>query len=471
MKLYRRFRSSCLDTSPLGIITGPDESGSVYTPAGGRIVAWAVDSKVHFCQVEGFGGMVFAVDPTATPGDCVRPVARTLEDFIGLILICKDAALILGAHQWSRSLFRQRLAAITMDHKTRSVLRALENTYHPPVISDPYSYIADVQQGFDYTSLPLHPDYFEWCPIRPGMVKWDVGYGTGFAEYCDKSRVGNEITVGRAFLWQDESWMVPSIYLCENGIVVDSYLEVSGEEMSRFSKQWGAHSPEDLSAEDLMRRKLDDPLGIEVLGKLSVNDIALPRKKTNILRWDPAVENSWNARRTLEHYGLDRNKGYLLRREHFLRKGKNPPIQTMYLTLEAIPAAVPGIRFTAPRPGESLVFTHPVTGQDHTLTVNSCTREALDPNFLSNHPCCYTRLTFSVEPSIEKDMLRIVDCDPGDPFQSTPEAPAAVILTDKVPSAGHFAISSLRHIPAENITWRMVFRQKLRSDVTVPVLP
>ncbi|MBQ9761591.1 MAG: hypothetical protein IJV82_00755 [Oscillospiraceae bacterium] len=472
MKTYRKFRYSCLDISPLGLITGPEESGSVYTPAGARIVAWALDSEVHFCQVEGFGGMVFAVDPSATPGDCVRPVAKSLEDFIGLLVVSKDAALILGAHTWSRSLFQQRMDSIVInDHKTRSVMRAIENTYHPPKIADPYGYIVDIQQSFDYASLPLRPDYFEWCPIRPGMVKWDVGYGTGFAEYCEKSRIGNEITVGRAFQWHGENWFVPSIYLCDNGIVVDSILEVTGEEMARFNLVWGSQKPEDLSAEDLMRRKLDDPLGIEVISRLAVNSSDLPRRKSHVLRWDPAVENSWNARRTLEHYGLDRNKGYLLRRDHFLRKGKNPPIQTMVMNLEAIPAAVPGIRFVAPKPGESMVFSHPVTDQTHTLTVKACTREALDPNFLSNHPCCYTRLTYSIEPAIDKDMIRIVDCDPGDPFQSTPEAPAAVILTDKVPSAGHFAISSLRHTPADSITWRMIFRQKLRSDVTVPVLP
>ena len=472
MKIYRKFRNSCLDLSPLGLVTGPEESDSVYTPAGARMVAWTLDQKVHFCQVEGFGGMVFAVDPSATPGDCVRPIASSLEELIGLLAVCKDTAVILGAHTWSRSLFQQRVDSIVItDHKTRSVMRAIENTYHPPKIADPYGYITNLQKNFDYTSLPLRPDYFEWCPIRPGMVKWDVGFGTGFADYCEKNRVGSEITVGRSFLWHGERWTIPSVYLCDNGIVVDSYKEVSGEDMARFNMVWGSRNPEDLSAEDQMRRMLDDPLGIEVAGKLSVNGYDTPCKKSNTLRWDPALENSWNARRTLEHYGLDRNKGYLLRRDHFLRKGKNPPIQTMQLGLEALPVAVPGIRFVAPKPDESMTFIHPVTNQEHTLTVKSSTREALDPNFLSNHPCCYTRLTFTIDPIIEKDMIRVVDCDPGDPFQSTPEAPAAVILTDKVPSAGHFAISSLRHIPAESITWRMIFRQKLRTDITISVLP
>ena len=67
MKLYYKFRNSSLDTAPLGILTGSDTSSNVYTPSGARIIGWAEDMVVHFCQVEGFGGMVFVVDPNAPP--------------------------------------------------------------------------------------------------------------------------------------------------------------------------------------------------------------------------------------------------------------------------------------------------------------------------------------------------------------------------------------------------------------------
>ena len=116
-------------------------------------------------------------------------------------------------------------------------------------------------------------------------------------------------------------------------------------------------------------------------------------------------------------------------------------------------------------------FTHPATGQVHTLRVIAQTREALDPNFLSNHPCCYTRLSFSLDPQLDAELFSIVDCDPGDPFESGPEAPASALLAGKIPAAGHYALSSMRYVPADTITWRMIFRQKLRSDVTVRLLP
>ena len=112
-------------------------------------------------------------------------------------------------------------------------------------------------------------------------------------------------------------------------------------------------------------------------------------------------------------------------------------------------------------------FIHPVTGVEHTLRVLAQTREALNPNFLSNDPCCYTRLTFNVDPIIPRDLLSIVDCDPGDAAPGT----AAMRLSGKIPGAGHCALSSLRYTPAEQITWRMIFRQKTRNDITVPLLP
>lgn len=471
MKLYKKFRDSSLDISPVGLWTGPDRSTSVYTPSGARIVAWTGDDSTHFCQVEGFGGMVFVVDPKAPPGDCIHPVAKSLLDLIGLLTECYHSSLICNAYRWSRTLFQKRSGTVRPDYKARSVLRALENTYHPPKISDPYGYIIQIQKDFDYGALPLHPDYFEWCPIRPGGSRWDVGFGTGFADWCEKKDAGQELTLRRSFQWHKEEWTIPAVYLCEDGIVIDSYLEVPLDTMARFHKKWGDKDPSVLSIEEQMRRTLDDPLAVDAKGGLFVNGKPAPLRKSAIIRWDPTLENPWNARRTLEHYGLDPDKGYLLRRESFLRRGKNPPIRSIELRLEAASVSVPGQRFIAPRPGENMEFIHPVTGQVHTLTVISQTREALDPNFLSDHPCCYTRLTFSLEPQLSRDMFSIVDHDPGDPFPNGPNTYASAFLTGKIPSAGHFAVSSLRYTPADLITWRMIFRQKLRQDLSVPILP
>ena len=471
MNLYQKFRTSSLDISLLGLYTGSDTSNSVYTPTGAKIVAWLKPDGAHFCQIMGFGGMVFAVDPAATPGDCIHPVAASMKDFLGLLVVCRDASVIMGAYRWSSRRFAEKIQAVNMDFKRNAVLRALANTYGVPQIEDPYAYISAMREDFDYQSLPLHPDYYEWCPIRPGTPKWRVGFGTGFADYCEKNRAGQEMPIARHFGWDKENWCVPSIYLCDVGIVVDSYLEVDGETVDAFMAKWGSTPVEELSIEDQMLRELDDPMDVEVVGTLNVNDHVLPRRQTISLVWNPRTENSWQARRTLEHYGLDREKGYLLRREFFLRRGNNPPIRTMQLGLSAEPMSIPGQRFVAPKTGESIMITHPISGMEHRLTVTSQTREALDPNFLSNHPCCYTRLVFSLDPPIGKELFAVMDCDPGDPVDGAISEQRTANFPVKTPVVGHWAVSSLRYTPADQITWRTVFRQKARDEVNVSLLP
>lgn len=465
MFLYQKFRNSSLDTGTLGLFSGSDISDSVYTPTGARIVAWTGNAGVHFCQITGFGDTVFAVDPSAPPGDCVHPVAKSLLDFIRLIHDCRSAEIVYRAYQWSRSRFEEAVASIRPEYKMRSVLRALENTYHPGPIHDAYGYIMQLQQEFDYSSLPLHPDYFEWCPVRPGAPRWDVGMNTAFGDYCDKSDAGTELNVNRDFTWQGEKWCVPAVYLCENGIVVDSYLTVSSAKLAQYQEKWGNNSC--LSVEDEMRRQLENPLKMDAVGKLTVNGKEAPRRPLHSIVWNPSVENSWQARRTLEHYGLSRENGYLLRREIFLRKSNNPPIRNMDLLLCAEPVSIPGQRFVAPKNGEFMDFTHPVTGENHTMKVMSQTRESLNHNYMSNDPCCYTRLNFSVDPPINRELLSVEDCD---------TAEGAVNLntlraSGKLSGGGHNAVSSLRYIPADQITWRMVFKLKTRPDINVPILP
>lgn len=471
MNLYHKFRNSSLDISLLGLYTGPDTSDSVYTPTGARIVAWVKENGAHFCQIEGFGGLVFAIDPGATPGDCIHPVAANMQDFLALLCACRDASIIMGAYRWSSRRFAEKVASVVPDFKRNAVLRAVANTYKTPEISDPYAYITGLQHEFDYYSLPLHPDYYEWCPIRPGTLKWEVGFGTGFADYCEKGHAGQEIPVARSFQWAKEKWCVPAIYLCEHGIVVDSYLEVSADAVDAFMDKWGARDVESLTIEEQMLRELDDPMAVEVTGTLEANDRAIPRRQTISLVWNPRTDNPWQARRTLEHYKLDREKGYLLRREFFLRRGSNPPIRSIQLHLTAEPMSIPGQRFVSPKPGESITITHPISNVEHKLTVTSLTREALDPNFLSNHPCCYTRLGFQLEPQIGKDLFAIMDCDPGDPVDSGISAQRTANFPVKTPVAGHWAVSSLRYTPADQITWRTIFRQYSRDDVSVTILP
>lgn len=471
MMLYEKFRNSSLDTSPVGLISGPGRSNHVCTPSGAKIIAWSADREaIHFCHISGLGELVFAVDPSAPPGDCIHPVAENMLQFIGLLCTCRDASLISDAYRWSELFFNAKVASKKIGLKARSVLKALENIYHPQPIQDPYRCIIELQNSFDYTKLPLHAKYFEWCPVRPGIPQWTVSFDSNFADFCNKNDASKELAVTRQFQWNDENWCVPAIYLNENGIVVDSYLEMPAEKIQAFMEKWGSKS-KGLCIEEKTNRDLENPLIVPAKGLLTVNNKSIACRKSFEVSWNPYVENPWNVRRTLEHYGLDRNKGYLLRRDCFLRKGNQNTIRTIEFALSSRPVSVPGPRFLAPDAGKSITFKHPETQTEHTLTVVSQIREALDPNFLSNHPCCYTRLHYTLTPSIHRDWFQVVDCDPGDLPYDADQTTVPTLPADKTPTPGHCAISSLRYTPEKQVQWQMLFRQKLRQNIQIQLLP
>lgn len=456
MTIYEIFRSSCLDLSALGLQYGPSVCEGGPTPANARILAWLTDSPVHFCQVPEQGSTVYSVDPGALPEEQILPVAKDIPEFIGLLVRCKDASLIAGAYQWSRFRFTERIDAVQPGMKAQSVLRALENTYRPPFIRDPGAVLAQLRQEYEHNAQRSH---------------WKVGFEADFDQACHKGAAGKELSLMRRISRKEGAWLVPAAYLCEDGIVVDAAWEVSPERLWEFQECWSSRSKTLMSLPDKWQRQLDNPLSANVTGILAVNDKPLRCKKSFTAIWNPLLDNSPSVRRILKHYRLDPDRGYLFRRYCFLRKGKQPQIRTLQLNLEAVPVMVPEETFTVRRDGERFRFTHPGTGLEHTFTAVSIRSEALNPNFLTNHPCFYSKLTYTLEPSISPENFRVVDRDPGDDWEGYQDEPAAVIYADKKPDPGRYALSALHYEPPEVIRWQMVFRRKLHKDVQLKLLP
>ena len=456
MTIFETFRNSCLDLSALGLQDGPSVSKSKVTPNNARILSWLLDSTVHFCQIPGQGETVFAVDPGALPDEQILPVAEDILNFIGLLIRCKDAALIVRAYQWSSVRFHEQIDAITPSMKACSVIRALENIYRPPVIRDPGNMMYHLRK--ELACLSQRAD-------------WRVGLETDFSQSCAKGQSGKELLLNRSVSHPQGMWHVPSVYLCEDGIVVDTFLEVPQSRLEVFSNSQNRHSGEILSLADKYQQQLDNPLNAAVTGILSVNDKRIVCKSSFSAIWNPLTDNPAENRRILSHYRLNPNQGYLFRRYCFLRKGKQPQIRTMELTLEATQVMVPEEIFTVQKSGIQFRFIHPGTGLEHNFTVMDLSREALNPNFLTNHPCFYTKLTYSLEPSISPGNFRIVDRDPGDPWEGYQDEPAAVIFKDRKPDPGRYALSSLHYEPKEQVRWQMIFRRKLHKDVQLKLLP
>lgn len=145
-KLYDKFRNSSLDTSSIGLITGNERSYSALTPSGARVFAWAALGSAHFCTIGDNDETVYAVDPDAPAKLAVHPVAESIQALFGVIIACKGAAPLWAANVRSREEFAAELAMQKPSAKQASVLRALGNIYHPPVISDPYGYMKSLRK-------------------------------------------------------------------------------------------------------------------------------------------------------------------------------------------------------------------------------------------------------------------------------------------------------------------------------------
>ncbi len=136
----QKFRDSSLETDAVGIRPGSAYSYCAATPADARVVAWADIDDVHFCKFED-DSTIYVVQPQAEPSQAVHAVAADFPGLMGLIVACTHASVLWQAHRMTRAQFEALCAAQRPGAKQRSVLRAIGNIYHPPVIDDPYGYM------------------------------------------------------------------------------------------------------------------------------------------------------------------------------------------------------------------------------------------------------------------------------------------------------------------------------------------
>ena len=142
---YQKFRNSSLDTSAVGLTPGSEFSYYGATPDNARVIAWAEIFGIHFCCKEG-SDTIYVVEPDAPKKKAVYPIAANFPEFMGLVVACNHASVLWQAQDLSRKEFDALVQKNKPSMKQRSVLRALGNIYHPPVIADPYGYMKNLRK-------------------------------------------------------------------------------------------------------------------------------------------------------------------------------------------------------------------------------------------------------------------------------------------------------------------------------------
>jgi len=505
MPLYGEFKKLDIDFEEIGMIQREECEGYFCTPKGARIIGWAGVDGIHYCFIRGFGETVFAVSPMNGPGEYIHPLAQDFGDFLRLLVACRDLAAMEQAWQWKKDVFVRYVEEIEVTAEKQAIFDLLADRFGIQPMKDPYEYMAELQAAFDYGSIRFTSEYYETTgePL-PGeeeeeAPEWKVYFTSGFFErgHCGRDRPGEEMPLNVQFAWDHETWHIPAAYACGAGLVVDFCIEIQPEEIRAFMEKWKVFSDKDgeaLSPEERHRAELENPLNTRFRPVLTVNDRIMREKRGCALSFipdellEPGTENSGEAETVLAHYGLDRSKGWSVHRVSFpWATKKKPAVRSVKLHLEAEETALSGEPFPSPEVGEPVLIPHPTTGIPYTLTAEAYEKQEMNREHLPEdmeYPPYFTVMTYTLTPELPGKCFSVRDCEANDPprkkpvTQKTGTADASVMIVGGAdgPTAVMFvpmirtgegkrtACSAFRFTPADTVTWRPVFRIKLRED-------
>lgn len=498
--LYEKFQKLNIDGSKVGLARGDGESHYFCTPKGAKVIGWAGADGIHYCLVRGFGNMVFTVNPMSTPGNYVHPVAKDFKDFLRLLLACGDTAVLDQASYMDQTQFDALLQDNPLTAEQLAFLDVIRDELRLDPMDEPYGYIKALQANFDFSRIKYSEDYYEWVPAEPKFPEWKVYFEGNFWGHHGRERAGKEIALNKQFVWGEEVWQIPAMYSCSKGIVIDFCAQVPAERIRSFVDKYQLSVDKDgadFSEAQRMQIDAENPLSIHMNPKIMLNGTVVSMAHGSGVSWNPCFpeDNDLVAKSVIQHYGLDPACGWAIWRYAFpwMTKRK-PPIKELGITLSQEPVAIMGPHFHVSVSGERLVFTHPSTGVMHTLTVEAYERQTIDREHFGcqnqEFPNHFIVMRYTLSPDLPDGAMTVIDCARSDqPRQKRgglnepladnsasigiiggANGPAAICLGSSAQSKSRTACSALRFEPVEEVTWRMVFYEKRREDVTVKLI-
>ncbi len=503
MTLYGRFKRLKIDFEQIGMNKGPERGSYYCTPIGAKVIGWAGVDGIHYCLIKGFGEMVFMVDPSHYGGKQVQPLARNFAEFLRLLLVCGAPVLLEDAGTLTEEAFDSRLEENHPSPEQRAVLDKIRKAFSLMPMEQPFAYIKELQTAFDDSQIRYPAEYYEAIPVEQEEERpeWKVYFNGGFRAPDGRERPGKEIPVGKTFTWGKNSWYIPAMYACGEGLVIDICRRVDPVLVRAFYEKYrlAEMDAESVSKEQWEQHIAENPMIFECKGKVRLNGRELLLRSIQCVYWECKAEGAESedlpARQAVEHYGFDPAFCWAVHRMRLSWATKRKPvIRSLSMTLEKRMDTMPGPRFSL-RPGESLTFVHPVTGREHTLTVQGLEQQKMEVDAAFREdlefPLCYTMMTYTLVPDIPAGHFFVLDCDEGDPARrrNTHQAeycavirpmirmtggtdgPTAVFIAGRAEEPEQHAACSASHFePVERVEWRIEFHEKLLEDIELALL-
>jgi len=511
MNTYEAYKNNEFDLSAFGINRCGDDYSYFCTPVGAKVIGCPGVDGIHYCMVEGFGELVFAISPMNCPGEYVHPVAKNFDDFLRLLLVCDGDAAIEQCWQWSQEQFDKFMGEQEVLPETKEAAMSLMELTGLEPAELPYRYIRDLQKSFNYKSIQFSEEYYNTVPpegpaepeeilCEQPATPWAVYYGDNFWASDHKDAPCKEISLEKHYQWAGREWYIPSIYTCDKGIVVDILMRVNAAEFQSFVDKWGVtvENEHTFSKEQRKRMERENPLNFHFRAVLNVNGIDMPSKRGCSTMYAPSMAETHEEEqlRLIDYYNLDRYSCWVIQRSCYpWINGQTMDITTMEITMKQQPMFVPGETFETRAAGEVHTFHNPTTGSIHTLTVQEFEAKEMDMNFpgIENreYPSHHIVMTFTLEPELSQTDFSITDSLQSDEPRVIPghtsehkskgaeaigiiggaDGPTAIIMgTPKTKGQLHAAVSRCCFEPFDTVRWQLSFKEKPITEKTVELM-
>lgn len=161
-ELYEKFQSLKVDTSFIGLSRGNDIR-YFCTPIGSTVIGW--DDCIHYVFINGFGEMVFAVNPETCCDYYVYPLAYNFSDFLSLVLAVKGTNTLEQIILWNKSQYIRFInSPIVVEYTSKSEVRDVLESIRSLGITQmkcPFEYVKAIQNNFDYSRIPFDDEYYD----------------------------------------------------------------------------------------------------------------------------------------------------------------------------------------------------------------------------------------------------------------------------------------------------------------------
>lgn len=502
----KSFKKAKIDLSLLGFDMNGDFELYYCTPKKAQIIASSGVDGIHYCTIPQFGKIIFAVSPMNF-GDCVHPIARSFEDLLRLLLHCGDIAALEQCYAWDEEQYKAFLIDNPVTEKQQAVLDEIKSKFSLEPISDSFAYVKELQAEFDLSQIPYTEDYYdpEMNAAAPEVpTEWAVYYDHGFWNRNAKGKPGEEIVINKTFSWGDETWHIPAVYSCSKGLVVDFCIEIQPEKEKAFIDKWYPIIENDANIINELREQIEqeNPMDVAFRPYLYVNGKEIIASHGTSISWitenclpDGSIREI-ESKEVIKHYGLDESQGWVFYRWSCPWSTKRKPeIKSISVKLERELVTIQGIHFKNPSVGDVISFVHPIHGAEHKLTVLGYEKQEFPRQGFQHEeyefPTLHTAMTYTLEPELPGRNFQVRDClqneqpkrKPRNQFE--PEAnydacaiaiiggadgPTAVFVSAGHNLEQHCALSALRFEYADDIEWKIVFREKLMEDIEVELL-